>query len=91
MEKVLFYRPKNGNTSERSNEKKLTRSECIAKVLKENPKTLEDLIGKSTKLYESQYDKQEGITWETYRIWKIVYPALITLGVSVNENLKPEL
>ncbi|MGB4239417.1 MAG: hypothetical protein WBJ87_07405 [Candidatus Hydrothermia bacterium] len=90
MEKVLFYRPKNGNT-ERSNEKKLTRSECIAKVLKENPRTLEDLILKSTKLYESQYNKQEGVTWETYRIWKIVYPALITLEVPVNENLKPEL
>lgn len=90
MEKILFYRPK-GNTSERSNEKKLTRSECIAMTLKKEPKTLEQLIKESTEIYESQFDKKEGVTWETYRIYKILYPALIVLGVKIPENLKPEL
>ena len=89
--KVLFYRPKgDGKTSKTA--KKFSRSECIARTLKESPKSLEELIAKSTKLYESQFDgKGENATWESYRIYKILYPALIEMGINIPEILKPEL
>lgn len=90
MEKVLFYKPK-GKPQTNTNMKRFTRSECIAMTLKKEPKTLEQLIKESTEIYESQFDKKEGVTWETYRIYKILYPALIVLGVKIPENLKPEL
>jgi len=89
--KILFYRPKgDGKTSKTA--KKLTRSECIAKILLTNPKSLEELIKKSTDLYEDQFTKEkENATWETYRIYKILYPAFVEMGITIPQNLKPEL
>ena len=90
VEVILYKRYANKDNKEKIEKvRKLTRAQCMVKLMQEKKYTsYEQFIIDCTEMYEGEPYNENSRTWETNRIWKILFPALLDCGVNVPQILR---